>query len=152
MNKKNATAAHLCSACTSLVCMAQMGAMAAAGGAAMGAMSGASTGSLPLLTLAFQLGGLGFLLLLPQLFYQVLLIIVLAITLVLSYFSYKGHRNMGPFLLTVFGSLLLYSSIYSLASELLYWLAFVLMLFGAVWSYKVGAHRRVARVQPIAIK
>ena len=128
--------AHACSACTSLVCMAQMGAMAATGGAAMGAMSAATT--VPFITFVFQAIGLGFLLVLPPIFYQILLIIVLGFTVVTSYFSYHFHKNISPFILTMMSSLLLYSSIYLFISETLYWVAFLLMVISAAWSYRIG--------------
>jgi len=55
--------AHVCSCCISLVCMAQMGAIAAAGGAVMGTMGAAATsGSVPLITSVFHSIGLGVLL------------------------------------------------------------------------------------------
>lgn len=139
-NKKR-SAAHLCSACTSLVCMAQMGAMAAAGGATMATMSAATTSSVPFLTLAFQTVGLGFLLLFPPFYYQLALIVVLSFTILSSYLSFRYHKNFGPVGLTTISSFLLYSSIYLLISELLYWLAFVLMIISAFWSYKIGAKR-----------
>jgi len=128
--------AHACSACTSLVCMAQMGAMVATGGAAMGAMSAATT--VPFITFVFQAIGLGFLLVLPPIFYQILLIIVLGFTVVTSYFSYHFHKNISPFILTMMSSLLLYSSIYLFISETLYWVAFLLMVISAAWSYRIG--------------
>jgi len=137
-NKKT-SAVHVGSACTSLVCMAQMGTMTVAGTAgagAMGAMSAASAGSVPFITLAFQAIGLGFLLVFPQIFYQMLLIIILGFTILFSYFSYKFHKNPGIFTLTLISSFLLYSSIYLFISEPLYWIAFLLMLVSAGWSYK----------------
>lgn len=108
----------------------------------MGAMSAASTGSVPFITGVFQVIGLGFLLVLPNIFYQVLLIIVFAVTVVLSYFSYRGHRNLGPLGLTTLSSFLLYGSIYLFVSEALYWIAFLLMVVSAVWSYRIGAKLR----------
>jgi len=117
--------------------MAQMGAMSAAGGAAMGTMAAATTGSLPLITIAFQAVGLGFLLVLPFVFYQILLIVVLGLTIFSSYYSYRFHKKPGPFSVTIVGSLLLYSSIYFLAYEPLYWIAFIIMLLSTGWSYVV---------------
>ncbi len=142
MKEKNSTAAHVCSACTSLVCMAQMGAMATAGGAAMGAMSAASTGSIPLLTRVFQIIGLGFLLGLPSLLYQVLLIAGVVVTIFLAGVSYKGHRNPGPLVFTIVSSALLYGSIYMIPSEPIYWIAFGLMLVSAIWTHKLGTKMR----------
>ena len=136
MKSKKAGIAQACSCCTSVVCMAQMGTTAVAGGASMGVMGAATSSSVPLLTVAFQAAGLGFLLALPASFYQILLVVVLGFTMISSYFSYTFHKNPGPFGLVVFSSILLYSSIYLLMSESLYWTAFVLMLLSAAWSYK----------------
>ena len=126
--------AQACSAGTSLVCMAQMGAAAAAGGAAMGAMSAAATGSVPFITLVFQALGLSFLLTIPAVVFQGLLVVVLVFTTVSSFISYRLHRRLALLGLTVVGTALLYGSIYILVSEPLYWVAFALMLASAVWS------------------
>ncbi len=149
------TTAHVCSACTSLVCMAQMGAMTAASGAAMGAMSAASTGSVPFITLIFQAVGLGFLLLLPSTFYQIVLVTVLVVTIAISYFSYGGHKSPGPLGLTVTSSLLLYGSIYFFISEPLYWVSFALLLASGIWSYRISIRRgrlrhKILKVKPSA--
>ncbi len=146
-NGKRATAAHACSCGTSIVCMAQMGAVSAAGAAgSMGAMGAAGTAtalSTPFITLAFQSIGLGFLLVLPPTFYQTLLIAILAVTTLSSYFSYRFHRQLAPFGLAVVSSLLVYSSIYLLVYEPLYWTGFALMLISGAWNYLVT--RRVPR-------
>lgn len=139
-NEKEATAAHACSCGTSIICMAQMGAMSTVGGATagtMGTMGIAAAGSIPLITVAFQAVGLGFLLALPALFYQTLLVIILAFTIVSSYFSFRFHRRLGPFVLAAISSLLIYSSIYLLVSEYLYWVGFVLMFVSGAWNYLV---------------
>lgn len=145
-NEKEATAAHACSCGTSIVCMAQMGAMSTAGAAAgtmgtMGAVGAATAGSIPFITLAFQAVGLGFLLTLSALFYQALLIAILAFTIVSSYFSYRLHKRIGPFTLAAISSLVIYGSIYLLVSEYLYWIGFALMFFSGVWNYVVTKKR-----------
>lgn len=149
MKGKKAGIVQACSCCTSVVCMAQMGTAAVAGGASMGVMGAAASSSVPLLTVAFQAAGLGFLLALPASFYQILLIAVLGITLISSYFSYIFHKNPGPFGLAVFSSVLLYSSIYLLMSEPLYWVAFVLMLLSAVWNYKTVKKDKAPHAKPM---
>lgn len=137
--RKGVGVAHVCSSSTSLVCMAQMGATAATGGAVMGTMGAAATsGSVPLITSVFQSIGLGVLLTLPASFYQSLLVIVLGLTIVASYLSYKFHQKAGPFSLVIISSLLIYGSIYIFMSEPLYWIAFVLMLLSMVWNYTIG--------------
>ena len=148
MKSKKAGIAQACSCCTSVVCMAQMGTTIVAGGASMGAMGAAASSSVPLLTVAFQAAGLGFLLALPASFYQILLVVVLGFTVISSYFSYTFHKNPGPFGLVVFSSILLYISIYLLMSEPLYWTAFVLMLLSAAWSYKTV--KRKSNIAPHA--
>ncbi len=147
-NRKQTTAAHVCSCGTSIVCMAQMGAMSTAGAAAgsMGAMGAAGTAtalSTPFVTLAFQSVGLGFLFALPALFYQALLIAILALTTLSSYFSYRFHRRSGPFGLAIVSSLLVYGSIYLLVYEPLYWAGFALMFISGAWNYLVT--KRVPR-------
>lgn len=137
MKNKKTGVTQAASACTSLVCMAQMGTMTAAGGVAMGAMSVATTSSVPFITFVFQTIGLGFLLVFPAILYQILLIVVLGFTVIVSYFSYKFHKNIGLFALVLISSFLLYTSIYLFISEPLYWIAFVLMLVSVVWSYKI---------------
>jgi len=129
--------AHVCSCCTSLACMAQMGATAAAGGTVMGTMGVATSGSVPLITFMFQSIGLGVLLTIPASFYQILLIVVLGFTIITSYISYKFHQKLGPFSLVIISSLLIYGSIYVFMSEPLYWIAFVLMLLSMVWNYNI---------------
>lgn len=132
---KNAVVAQVSSACTSLVCMAQMGTMTVVGATSMGAMSVATTGSVPFITLVFQSIGLGFLLVFPAIYYQILMIIILGLTIFVSYLSYKFHKNTGLFGLIVISSILLYTSIYLFISEILYWIAFILMVISVVWSY-----------------
>lgn len=129
--------------------MAQMGTVGtiAVSGATMGAMSAATAGSIPFLTLAFQAVGLGFLLVLPAIFYQILFIIVLGFTMFSSYYSYRFHKNWGPLGLALIGSLLLYASIYYLVSEFTYWIAFSLMSTSAGWSYMI-TKKQVKRPQP----
>jgi len=136
--RRAVSVAHVCSSGTSLVCMAQMGATAAAGGAVMGTMGAATSGSVPLITSVFQSIGLGVLLTLPANFYQILLVILLGLTIITSYLSYKSHQKLGIFSLVIISSLLIYSSIYILMSEPLYWIAFVLMLLSMVWNYNIG--------------
>lgn len=149
-NEKEATAAHVCSCGTSIVCMAQMGAMGANGAATgtmgtMGAVGAVTTGSIPLITVAFQAVGLGFLLALPALLYQALLVVVLSFTIVSSYLSFRSHRRLGPFALAAISSLLIYTSIYLLASEYLYWTGFLSMFFSGGWNYL--ATKRKLQVQ-----
>jgi hypothetical protein len=117
--------------------MAQMGATGVAAGT-MGAMGGVGTAtavSTPFMTLAFRAIGLEFLLAFPALLYQALLVAVLAFTVLSSYFSHRAHKRQGPFILALVSSLLIYGSIYLLASEVLYWAGFALMLFSGMWSY-----------------
>lgn len=136
--KTKRIAPHVCSACTSTVCMAQMGTMAATG-TTMGAMGAAgAASSVPLLTLAFQAAGLGFLLAFPPAWYQIALIIILGVTIAASYLSYKFHKSVGPLGLTILSSFLIYGSIYVFVSELFYWISFVLLLLSTAWSYKVS--------------
>ncbi len=148
-NGKRATAAHACSCGTSIVCMAQMGTLSAVGATggmgAMGAAGAATALSTPFITLAFQSIGLGFLLVLPPLFYQAFLIAILAVTTLSSYFSYRFHERLAPFGLAVFSSFLVYDSIYLLVYEPLYWTGFALMFISGAWNYVVT--RRVPRTQ-----
>ncbi len=147
MKVNEASAAHACSCGTSILCMAQMGAISATGGAtvgamgAMGAVGTAAAVSTPFITLAFQTVGLGFLLALPALFYQALLIVILAFTVSSSYFSYRFHRHIGPFALAAVSSLFVYLSIYFLVSEPLYWSGFLLMSISGAWNYVVAKRR-----------
>ncbi len=145
-NEKEATAAHACSCGTSIICMAQMGTVGATAGSmgTMGAVSAATAGSIPFVTVAFQAVGLGFLFALPALFYQTLLVVILAFTQFSSYFSYRFHRKLGPFVLTAISSLLVYGSIYLLGSEYLYWIGFLFMFCSGAWNYVV-TKRRISR-------
>ncbi len=150
-NEKQVTAAHVCSCGTSIVCMAQMGTASVAAGtmAGMSAVSTSTAVSTPFITVAFQAIGLGFLLALPQIFYQVLLILILAVTAGSSYFSYRFHRRVGPLGLALASSLLMYSSIYLLVSEPLYWAGFALMMISAIWNYLVTKRspRRIVQIK-----
>lgn len=153
-NDKQVTVAHASACGTSIVCMAQMGTASAAAGtmAGMSAVSTSTAVSAPFITVAFQAIGLGFLFAVPQIFYQVLLILILAVTAVSSYFSYRLHRRVGPFVLAVASSLVIYSSIYLLASEPLYWTGFALMTTSAIWSYLVTkplARKRAPRTKKL---
>jgi len=147
-NDKKTAASHVCSCGTSVVCMAQMGATGAAAGTmgAMGAVGTATAVSTPFITLTFQAIGLGFLLALPALFYQALLVAILAFTAFSSYLSRRRHKRQGPFVLTLISSLLVYGSIYLLASEVLYWASFVLMFISGTWNY-VATRQRTSRLQ-----
>lgn len=146
MKIEKSTTAQACSCCTSVVCMAQMGTVAAAGGASMGAMGAAASASVPLLTRIFQTIGLGFLLSLPAILYQGLLLAVLAFTGLASYLFFRVHRKPWVFGLAVVSSVLLYSSIYVFVSEPVYWLSFGLMVVSAVASFRVGARERKSRM------
>ncbi len=146
-NEKEATVAHACSCGTSIVCMAQMGAISTTGvaaGGTMGAMGTATAVSIPFITLGFRAAGLGFLLTLPALIYQVLLFAILAFTVFSSYLSYKSHTRLGPLALGVISSLLIYGSVYLIVSELFYWIGFVLMFFSGIWNY-MAIRKRVAQ-------
>jgi len=119
--------------------MAQMGATGAVVGTmgAMGTVGTATAVSTPFITLAFRAIGLGFLLALPGLFYQALLVAILAFTVFSSYLSYRSHKRQGPFVLALISSLLVYDSIYLLGSEIVYWTGFALMLFSGAWNSAV---------------
>jgi hypothetical protein len=131
--------------------MAQMGAISAATATstmgAMGAVGTTASLSAPIMTLAFQVIGLGFLLTLPNLLYQLLLIVILAFTLLSSYLSYKSHKVAGPFLLTFISSLLVYGSVYLIVYEPLYWLGFALMLASGVWNFVSTRSIRQSRIE-----
>ncbi len=144
-NEKEASVAHACSCGASVICMAQMGTMGTVGATAgtMGTMGAVATGSIPFITIAFQAVGLGFLLALPAFFYQILLIVILAFTIVSTYFSYRFHRRPGPLVLAAMSSIFVYGSIYLLASEYLYWIGFVLMFSSGAWNYAMT--KRISR-------
>lgn len=135
--------------------MAQMGVMGtasivAATMAGISAVGTATTVSTPFITLAFQAVGLGILLALPALLYETLLIIILAVTALSSYLSYRFHRRVGPFGLALVSSLVIYSSIYLLVSEPLYWSGFALMIISAIWN-QLATRLSVRKIAQIRI-
>jgi hypothetical protein len=135
LQKPKATIANLASAITSVICMGQMGATLGSAAGTMMAMG--SSGSAPVITLLLQAIGLGFLTQISDEILRPFLLIILAVTAALSYLSYKRHKDPKPFGLTLFGSVLTYSSIYIVPSEIFYYASFLILLGATVWHYKL---------------
>ncbi len=140
---------------TSIVCMGSMGAMAAASaGAAAGGMAGmgaAATGAVghdAVTTALLPQVGLGGLTGIPDAVLRPLLVVLLALGIGGTYLAYRTHRQGGPLLLTIGASILLYSGIYVVVADPLYYLGLGLLLAGILWNAVVTAGRRAQAARP----
>ncbi len=138
-------------ALTSVACMGSMGAMgvAATATAGMAGMSGATVGATRVapITALLQNAGLGALTQIPDAVLRPIFILLLLIGIVGAYFAYRAHGQIGPFLVTVLASALLYSSIYVAPSDPFYYVSFALLIAGALWSMLVRSGRGARRVK-----
>lgn len=126
--------AHAVSAITSIICMGQMGAVLGATTGSMVTMGGSSSSFI--IASILSAIGLGFLTQISDSILRLLLIAVLLVTVLVSYSSYKKHNNAVAFGLTIFSAIAIYSSIYILGSELLYFVSFILLLIAAFYNSK----------------
>ncbi|MHB8629727.1 MAG: MerC family mercury resistance protein [Aggregatilineales bacterium] len=134
-------------AVTSVVCMGSMGAMgiaASVGAAATSSMAGMEgIGTTPppthaaFTTQLLQSIGLGALTQIPDSVLRPIFVALLVVGIVGSYLTYHVHKHIGPLLLTMLASALLYIGIYVSASDLLYYVSLVLLLIGSGWNIRV---------------
>ncbi len=125
----------LLSALTSVVCMGSMGAMglATTATAGMAGMSGAT--HVAFVTQLLQNAGLGVLTQIPDAVLRPLFIALLILGIAGAYLAYRMHRQIGPLILTVLASLMLYTGIYIVLSDPLYYLGLAMLLIGTVWNF-----------------
>jgi len=134
----------LLSAAMSLICMGSMGAMgiAASAGAAvagsMAGMNGAVVTSGPshvaLTTQFLQRIGMDALTHIPDTTLRPIFIVLLLVGVLGSYIAYRNHRSFAPMLIVVGASILLYTGIYVIPSDALYYLSLMLLLLGSAWN------------------
>ncbi len=70
----------------------------------------------------------------PDMVLRPIFILLLIAGIAGSYLAYRVHRKVGPLLVTVLASILLYVSIYVTASDPLYYLSLALLFAGAIWN------------------
>jgi len=122
------------SVAVSVVCMASFGAIAAgaAGGTSIVGMAGMSQSSNPnqgvFLASILQKLGLASLIQIPDWVIRPFLGIVLLITIIAAYFSYKKHKRINIFILTIVGAFGIFAGIYIFTSELIYYISLLLFI------------------------
>lgn len=135
----------LLSVVTSVICMGSMGAMgiaASAGAAATGRMAGMDgMGTAPshiaITTQFLQSIGLGILTQIPDTILRPVFVLLLAVGIIGSYIAYRNHHHIGPLLVVVGASVLLYIGIYVSPSDGLYYFSLALLLIGSIWNILV---------------
>ncbi len=136
----------LLSALTSVVCMGSMGAMGlaatatatATATAGMAGMGGAAAGGATHVAFVTQLlrsAGLEALTQIPDAVLRPLFIALLILGIAGAYLAYRAHRQIGPLILILLASLILYAGIYIVLSDPLYYLGLAMLLIGTVWNF-----------------
>lgn len=140
----------LLSALTSVVCMGSMGAMGlaatATATAGMAGMGGAA--HVAFVTQLLRNAGLGALTQIPDAVLRPLFIALLILGIAGAYLAYRAHRQIGPLILILLASLILYAGIYIVLSDPLYYLGLAMLLIGTVWNF-LSPHSN--RTRPTAL-
>ncbi len=101
-------------------------------------MGGAAAGGaihVAFITQLLQNVGLGVLTQIPDTVLRPLFIALLVLGIIGAYLAYRTHRQIGPLILTVLASVMLYVGIYIVISDPLYYLGLAMLLVGTVWNF-----------------
>jgi len=137
------------SAAVSVVCMASFGAIAAgvAGGTSIVGMAGMSQSSNPkqgvFLAGLLQKLGLASLMQISDWFIRPFLGIVLLLTIIAAYFSYKKHKRINIFILTIVGALSVFAGIYIFTSEPVYYAGLLVFIISTFWASIITRSQKV---------
>ena len=132
---------------TSLGCMAIMSTTIAASGAvaigSMGAMSSMAAASsfsrFP--SILLNSIGLGFLTKVNLRTLEIVLIVLLLIGIISMYLSYRFHKKFYPLILSISSSILIYVSIFIVASNALYYVSLIGLIVAPIWNFYVKTNK-----------